>query len=75
MHHPHGKHNKGKVSYLEIPERRREFSPEQLLNMIPVKEADNILDFGTATSYFTIPAAKRNKGNVYALDIDTSMLE
>lgn len=75
MHHPNGKHNKGKVSYLESPERRKEFSPEQLLNMIPLKKTDTLLDFGAGTGYFTIPAAKRVKGNVYALDIDPSMLE
>lgn len=75
MHHPHDKHSKGKISYLESPERRKEFSPEQLLNMIPVKETDSILDFGAGTGYFSIPAAKRIKGNVYALDIDATMLE
>lgn len=75
MHHPHGKHSKGKISYLERPERRKEFSPEQLLNMIPVKEMDSMLDFGAGTGYFSIPAAKRIKGNVYALDIDATMLE
>ena len=77
MHHshPHCKHSKGKVSYLESPERRKEFSPEQLLNMIPLKETDNILDFGAGTGYFSIPAAKRILGNVYALDIDAEMLE
>ncbi|MCK1996044.1 Methyltransferase domain-containing protein [Paenisporosarcina quisquiliarum] len=72
MHHSH---NKGKLSYLESPERRKEFSPEQLLNMIPVKETDSMLDFGAGTGYFSIPAAKRIKGKVYALDIDATMLE
>ncbi|WP_078553738.1 class I SAM-dependent methyltransferase [Bacillus alkalicellulosilyticus] len=75
MHHSHAKHSKGKVSYLESPERRNEFSPEQLLNMIPLKETDNLLDFGAGTGYFSIPAAKRIKGNVYALDIDGAMIE
>lgn len=75
MHHSHGKHSKGKVSYLESPERRKEFSPEQLLNMIPLKETDSMLDFGAGTGYFSIPAAKRIKANVYALDIDAAMLE
>jgi ubiquinone/menaquinone biosynthesis C-methylase UbiE len=75
MKHPHGKHSKGKVSYLESPERRKEFSPEQLLSMIPLKETDSLLDFGAGTGYFSIPAAKRVKGSVYALDIDAAMLE
>lgn len=68
-------HNKGKLSYLESPARRKEFSPEQLLNMIPVKETDSMLDFGAGTGYFSIPAAKKIKGKVYALDIDATMLE
>jgi ubiquinone/menaquinone biosynthesis C-methylase UbiE len=75
MHHLQCKHSKGKVSYLESPERRKEFSPEQLLNMIPLKETDSILDYGAGTGYFSIPAAKRIMGNVYALDIDAAMLE
>ncbi|WP_100407700.1 class I SAM-dependent methyltransferase [Bacillus solitudinis] len=75
MHHSYCKHSKGKVSYLESPERRKQFSPEQLLNMIPLKETDSILDFGAGTGYFSIPAAKRIKGSVYALDIDAAMLE
>ena len=75
MHHSHGKHSKGKVSYLESPERRKEFSPEQLLNMIPLKETDSMLDFGPGTGYFSITTAKRIKGKVYALDIDPAMLE
>lgn len=75
MHHSHGKHRNGKISYLESPERRKEFSPEQLLNMIPLKETDSILDFGAGTGYFSIPIAKRTTGDVYALDIDTAMLE
>ena len=75
MHHPHGEPSKGKVSYLESRERRKEFSPEQLLNMIPLKETDSILDFGAGTGYFSIPVAKMTNGNVYALDIDATMLE
>lgn len=75
MHHSHGKHSKGKVSYLESLERRKEFSPEQLLNMIPLNETDSILDFGAGTGYFSIPVARRTTGNVYALDIDAAMTE
>ncbi|SHN24505.1 class I SAM-dependent methyltransferase [Gracilibacillus kekensis] len=71
----HGKHKNNKVSYLESPERRKAFSPEQLLNRIPVKESDTILDFGAGTGYFSIPVAEETKGTVYALDLDASMLE
>ncbi|WP_147805181.1 class I SAM-dependent methyltransferase [Alkalicoccus halolimnae] len=74
MNH-HDRHSNGKVSYLESPERRKEFSPEQLLNRIPLKDTDTLLDFGAGTGYFSIPAAKMINGNVYALDIDAAMLE
>ncbi|MFB1083051.1 class I SAM-dependent methyltransferase [Jeotgalibacillus sp. JSM ZJ347] len=68
MHH-------GKVSYLESAERRKAFSPEHLLDMIPLNESDHMLDFGAGTGYFTIPAAKRLEGKVYVMDIDPDMLE
>lgn len=69
------KHQHGKVSYLESPKRRAELPPEKLLNMIPLKKEDHILDFGAGTGYFSIPAAKKVDGTVYAFDIDESMLE
>ena len=68
-------HQHGKINYLESAERRAEFSPEQLLNRIPLKKTDNILDFGAGTGYITIPASRSVEGTVYALDIDPSMLE
>ncbi|MGH2317665.1 class I SAM-dependent methyltransferase [Planococcus sp. SE5232] len=68
-------HQHGKVSYLESAKRKADFSPEQLLNRIPLKSTDHILDFGAGTGYFTIPAAKRVDGQVFALDTDQAMLE
>lgn len=68
-------HQHGKASYLESAKRRAEFSPEALLNMIPLKATDHLLDFGAGTGYLAIPAAKRVDGPVYALDIDPSMLK
>lgn len=68
-------HHKGKVSYLDSPERRKELPPEEILDMLPLKESDLLLDFGAGTGYFSIPAAKRTEGTVYALDTDNSMLD
>lgn len=68
-------HHKGKVSYLDSPERRNALPPEEFLNMIPLKASDHILDFGAGTGYFSIPAAKITAGTVYALDTDSSMLD
>lgn len=80
MHHEHKKahginQHKGKISYLDSAGRRAELSPEKLLDMIPIKEQDDVLDFGAGTGFFSIPVAKKVGGTVYALDIDSSMLE
>ncbi|WP_252312661.1 class I SAM-dependent methyltransferase [Sinobaca sp. H24] len=68
-------HHKGKVSYLDSAERREELPPEEILDILPLKESDLLLDFGAGTGYFSIPAAKRTNGTVYALDNDDSMLD
>lgn len=64
-----------KIEVLDNPERREDISPEELLNMLPIKKGDNFLDLGAGTGYITIPAAKIIEGMVYALDIDSNMLE
>lgn len=68
-------HHQEKVSYLDSVERRKELPPENILDMIPLKNPDLVLDFGAGTGYFSIPAATRTDGTVYALDTDDSMLE
>lgn len=64
-----------KIAFLDNPENRGDIPPEQLFTMLPIKKIDNILDFGAGTGYITIPAAKMVDGQVYALDIDSGMLE
>lgn len=65
-----------KVEFLDNPDRRGDIPPEKLMHMLPIKKADTILDLGAGTGYFTIPLAKENlEGSVYALDIDSNMLE
>lgn len=64
-----------KIAYLDNPEKRGDIPPEQLFSMLPINKTDNILDFGAGTGYFSIPAAKMVDGQVYALDIDSGMLE
>ena len=68
-------HLEGKINFLDNPERRSVFPPEELLEMLPIKKTDNILDLGAGTGYLTIPAAKVSDGTVYALDIDLKMLK
>lgn len=64
-----------KIEALDSPVRRKVLSPEKLLEMLPINQDDTILDIGAGTGYLTIPAAKRANGVVYALDIDSNMLE
>ena len=64
-----------KIAFLDNPEKRGDIPPEQLFGLFPIKKTDNILDFGAGTGYITIPAAKMVDGQVYALDIDSGMLE
>lgn len=64
-----------KMEFLDNPERREDIPPEQLLNMLPIKKGDTILDLGAGTGYITIPAANIVEGLVYALDINPNMLE
>lgn len=64
-----------KIEFLDNPERREFFPPEELLKLVPIKETDNILDIGAGTGFLTIPVAKMTSGFAYALDIDTNMLD
>lgn len=64
-----------KVKFLDSPERRGDLPPEKLLDMLPIKKENNILDLGAGTGYLAIPAAKMVEGLVYALDLDPKMLE
>ncbi|MGE5676591.1 MAG: class I SAM-dependent methyltransferase [Pseudomonadota bacterium] len=64
-----------KIDALDKPERIKAFPPEELLQMLPIKKSDSVLDLGAGTGYLTIPAARMTDGSVYALDIDPGMLE
>src|SRR5699024_1495527 len=64
-----------KIDFLEDPERRGDIPPEKLLKMLPFKKTYSMLDRGAGTCYFTIPFAKSVEGRVYALDMDSNMLE
>lgn len=63
------------IKFLDGVERRKEFPPEEVLQMLAIKKTDNILDLGAGTGYLTIPAAQMVHGLVYALDMDEKMLE
>ncbi len=52
------------------------FNPDMILSKLQFDGTiKNALEFGSGYGTFTIPAAKIIKGNIYALDIDSSMIE
>lgn len=53
----------------------RKLDAEQVLNFLPLKPADHVVDIGAGTGFFTLPLAHRlPKGKVHALDISPDML-
>ena len=63
------------VEYLDSPERIKAFPPKELLQMLPIKKTDNVLDLGAGTGYLALTAAQMVDGLVYALDMNPNMLE
>jgi Methylase involved in ubiquinone/menaquinone biosynthesis len=64
-----------KIAFLDGAMRRNALPPEEILQMLPINKSDSILDVGAGSGYLTISAAKLTLGTVYALDIDTRMLD
>jgi len=62
--------------FLLIPIRKFSHNPVKLLKPL-IKEKMNVLDFGCAMGYFSLPLAKMagNGGNVYCVDIQEKMLD
>jgi ubiquinone/menaquinone biosynthesis C-methylase UbiE len=51
------------------------FEPDTILDRLDLTAScNNVVEFGCGYGTFTIPAARRVKGTVYALDIDPSMI-
>lgn len=52
------------------------FDPEHILNSLGVNNlAGNIVEFGCGYGTFTVQAARRTKGIIYAIDIDEAMIQ
>lgn len=63
-----------KINVLENADRKNDFPAEDLLQLLPIKRSNNILDLGAGTGYLALPAAKQIDGMVYALDLDADIL-
>lgn len=74
-HHVIGEQNFiNKIQFLDGAMRKRLSPPEDILKLLPIQKKSHILDAGAGSGYLTLPAAKRTDGTVYALDIDSRML-
>jgi SAM-dependent methyltransferase len=52
------------------------FNPDTILDDLGIRDLrGNIVDLGCGYGTFTIPAARKNNGMVYALDIDEEMIQ
>jgi len=51
------------------------FDPAHILDRLDCERPGNVVEFGCGYGVFTVEAAKRSSGTVYALDIDPEMLE
>ena len=64
------------AGWLERSSRMREERTDLLIRRLPLTEDSVVADIGAGTGYFTFPVARRvPKGRVYAVDIQTEMLD
>jgi Methylase involved in ubiquinone/menaquinone biosynthesis len=62
---------------LDSPRRREVLPVSEILKAIGIQRSDVVADIGCGIGYFTFPLAEEvgSEGLVYALDIETEMLE
>jgi ubiquinone/menaquinone biosynthesis C-methylase UbiE len=66
---------KGRESGMpEVEMWRGFFDPAHILDRLDCDRPGNVVEFGCGYGLFTVEAAKRSSGTVYALDIDKEML-
>ncbi|MEM0953831.1 MAG: class I SAM-dependent methyltransferase [Pseudomonadota bacterium] len=64
------------AGWLERPSRVREERTDLLLQGLPLKNSDVVVDLGAGSGYFTLPiAARLSAGKVLAIDIQQEMLD
>lgn len=64
------------AGWLERPGRRKEERTDLLIENLKLKADNNVADIGAGTGFFSFPMSELvPKGNVYAVDIQTEMLD
>lgn len=67
--------SKGRESGLpEVEMWRGFFDPAHILGRLDCSHPGNVVEFGCGYGLFTVEAAKRSSGTVYALDIEPEMI-
>lgn len=64
-----------KAGKLLDPKRKNIVSPEQVMDILEIKLGDIVADLGAGNGYFTVPIAQQTKELVYAIDVQSEMLE
>ncbi len=63
------------VARFDAPDRDEWQKPDEVFDVIGLKQGDKIVDFGAGTGYFSVRASERvGKGIVYAIDSEPEML-
>lgn len=77
MRHRGHKFDAAHRAYLDSDERRSYLEPDAILGAFGVGPGCILADVGAGTGFFSIPASKRvgPSGRVYALDVQTPMLD
>ncbi|MFM8495577.1 MAG: class I SAM-dependent methyltransferase [Planctomycetia bacterium] len=66
---------KGRESGMpEVKVWKEFFDPAHILDRLDCSQPENVVEFGCGYGLFTVEAAKRSSGTVYALDIEPEML-
>lgn len=56
------------------PRRNKFVSPQQVIDILEIKQGDSIADLGAGNGFFTLPLAECSNVHVYAVDIEEQML-
>lgn len=67
--------NPNKAAKLLDPKRKELINPEKVMKLLEIKEDDTIADLGAGNGYFTIPMAQKTTSTLYAVDVETKMLD
>lgn len=72
---PEHKFDKKRMARMDNPERRKLLPQKIIIPLLDIRKNDSILDVGAGAGYFTFPLAELTTNTVYALDIETAMLD